>query len=96
MKKRQGFVSNSSSSSFVIRKDLLTREQIMLIKNHMKKGLVHDYGIGENDEWTIEESVFLLRGRTWMDNFDMQRYFKLIGIKETQQYFDGENDGDWL
>lgn len=35
MKIRTGFVSNSSSSSFVIKKDKLTRDQIYMIQNHI-------------------------------------------------------------
>ena len=33
---RQGFISNSSSSSFIIKKEYLTPEQIEHIKNHIE------------------------------------------------------------
>lgn len=39
MKVRNGFVSNSSSSSFVIKKKYLTDEQIGQIKNYHKEAL---------------------------------------------------------
>lgn len=36
MKIRNGFVSNSSSSSYIIKKDGLTSEQLYMIKNHIE------------------------------------------------------------
>ena len=36
MKTRNGFVSNSSSSSFIIKKKFVTGEQIDAIKNHIQ------------------------------------------------------------
>jgi hypothetical protein len=41
MKLRQGFVSNSSSSSFIIDKKHLSTEQIRAIKNHLEVGKIY-------------------------------------------------------
>ena len=77
MKIRNGFVSNSSSSSFVIPKDKLTEEQIQLIKNHSTEASKHTeyYNFGNVDEpWSIRESEYYISGDTFMDNFDMYEY----------------------
>lgn len=47
MKIRCGFVSNSSSSSFIIKKQALTKDQIMKIKNHRKITKLNS----TNEEW---------------------------------------------
>jgi hypothetical protein len=77
MKIRNGFVSNSSSSSFVIPKDKLTEEQIQLIKNHSTEANKHAeyYDFGNSDDyWSISESEYYISGYTFMDNFDMYEY----------------------
>jgi hypothetical protein len=52
MKRRNGFVSNSSSSSFILRKSALTKEQTQEIKalfrQHKDKG---ETSIAEDDEF---------------------------------------------
>ena len=94
MKKRHGFVSNSSSSSFLIPKSLLTAEQIELIKNHIQSGFDQEFVDSKSDEWTIEETESNLNGKTWMTNFNMQGYFEKIGIKNAKHYFDDEWEED--
>ena len=77
MKIRNGFVSNSSSSSFVIPKDKLTEEQIQLIFNHSSEASKHSeyYDFGNiYDSWSISESEFYISGHCFMDNFDMYEY----------------------
>lgn len=50
MKIRSGFVSNSSSSSFVLDKDMMTEEQIELVKNYREYGPKIFKIISENKE----------------------------------------------
>jgi len=90
MKKRMGFVSNSSSSSFVIKRADVSDAQIKMIRDYEKCGRLkkckeeaercegcvpemfeyNDYG------WTIEVTDDEVRGRTLMDNFDMNAYLR--------------------
>ena len=89
MKIRNGFVSNSSSSSFIIKKEKLTKDQISAILNYEE---VYDkipdiikhcndmiYGA---EGWNIEEDDNEIRGYTYMDNFGMFDYLRMIGISE--------------
>jgi len=82
VKIRQGFVSNSSSSSFVIRLHKLTEEQILRI-------LDPDYGsqnCGAEDGFPFIWSIAIdrdsdrIEGYTAMDNFSMYEYFEDIGV----------------
>ncbi|HLD91374.1 MAG TPA: hypothetical protein VI911_10215 [Patescibacteria group bacterium] len=76
MKIRNGFVSNSSSSSFVINKSELTREQIYLIHDAcLEPGF-------DADPWLITETETTVEGFTSLDNFSMADYFDKIGIPE--------------
>lgn len=78
MKKRQGFVSNSSSSSFVLKKEDITPLQAILIQHH---GEVADWlGLGCEYPWIVHEMPMTIEGHTPMDNFSMRELFKAIGI----------------
>lgn len=90
MKLRTSFVTNSSSSSFTIAKSNLTADQIEKIKNHIKvaKELEMDSSYyDEWDRWSITETDQSIRGFTIMDNFNMSKFLRLIGV-------DGE-DVEW-
>ena len=78
MKKRNGFVSNSSSSSFIISKKYLSPSQIESIKNHST--LAKTYGIDCDDPWFITENEFTIDGSTSMDNFDIYEFLELINV----------------
>lgn len=79
MKIRTDFVTNSSSSSFIICKKNLTNDQIEAIRNHSKLGQKLDLKWAE-EAWSIEENDLFITGSTWMDNFDISELFKIIGI----------------
>ena len=99
MKIRQGFVSNSSSSSFIIGKSNLTEIQIEQIKNHWKiaKELKVDYfddddddkWVHDYDEWIITIEKDYIKGYTFMNNFPMEDFLvEKIGIDENHIEWD--------
>ena len=87
MKVRIGFVSNSSSSSFVIERDCLSDNQVIVIENHIKACMAYtpenkDWGWCNDDgnAWTITVVPTQVAGYTNMDNFDMKHLLKEIGV----------------
>lgn len=92
MKLKYDFVTNSSSSSFIIDKKHLTKKQIMMIHDHIDIGKILDrtnkrmyyghYPVAMADEWRIEEYKYQLKFDTVMDNFDMWWFLSEIGVKD--------------
>ena len=66
MKLRYGFISNSSSSSFVIFKKYLTEEQKKTLLSYNNKEIEHEGGYDET--WQISETEDAIVGDTFMDN----------------------------
>jgi len=92
MKIRIGFVSNSSSASFVIEKKYLSIEHLDKIRNHIYyakqmssfDNKIDDTGehgrFGWYDEWDIDENDEEIWGWTPMTNFDMIKFLETIGV----------------
>ena len=103
MKIRVGFVSNSSSASFVLKMDGLTDYQIHMIENHIyfartmkrkKNELDEEYDLGYSDEdsdaWqiTVDKEAGEIHGYTNMTNFGMESFLQLIEVDMSKVEFD--------
>lgn len=85
MKVRMGHVSNSSSSSFVILKEVLTKEQLDAIRNHIKYAQENFPQIPyaeKHQEWDTIETDEKVTVRTVMDNFNMREFLLALGIED--------------
>jgi predicted oxidoreductase len=108
MKVRNGYVSNSSSSSFVLLKDAISNNQLdmilnieewieIIIKEDEENGSIdklrEKFEYYDSDPWRISDYGDYIFGETSMDNFSMSDY--LNHIKVDRDYIcwdDGYND----
>lgn len=97
MKTRQGFVSNSSSSSFVISLDGMSASQLNKIENHIhfsrKIPAPEDcsWYNREDNAWEITVDDDMVRGYTFMNNFNMRHFLNCIGVSDEAIAWDGDS-----
>lgn len=88
MKIRNGFVSNSSSSSFIINADYVSAQQEKQIFNHIEESVPvgKDNGIDlyarEGDDWQVFKEEDKILCDVSMDNFNLLQFVKLIGVPD--------------
>lgn len=82
---REDYVTNSSSSSFIIAKKYIDSDQIEAIRKHItlgkKMGMVDDKW---DFPWDITENDEFISGYVSMDNFDMYTFLNKIGVDENK------------
>ncbi len=81
MKVRNDFVTNSSSSSFIISKRCLDDDQIEAIRKHGKLGEILNMWCAD-EPWNILENDNYISGWTGMDNFNMGDFLQTIGVAD--------------
>ncbi len=96
MKMRNGFVSNSSSSSFVIYKDNLSDVQECIVRHYRdfirlckKVGLDNDSlfeYVDCIDDWEMQEDEKEFAFHTCMDNFYLDEFFEEFGIQLNERW----------
>ena len=96
MNVRLGFVSNSSSASFIVRKNALTEFQLAAVRNPYECAkIMDDKNADGANEWQIKElnrdGIQVIDGYTDMDNFDFLTFAQKFGIKEEDFVYDHDN-----
>jgi len=108
MKTRTGFISNSSSSSFVLLRDSISIDQLEMIinidewiKELIKEDKQNDnidnledkFSYYDSDPWRIVVYDDFIFGETSMNNFSMEDYLNYIKVDDNYVSWDeGYND----
>lgn len=90
MKTRNGFVSNSSSQSFILQLGNVSEEQIDQIMNHVEYANQTWPGKFWAEPWYLDRSEHAIVGSTSMNNFDMEEFMSRIGIPAYEVDFSAE------
>lgn len=97
MKIRTGFVSNSSSASFVVALDKITAADALKLMAYTHNGrevLGHIDGASREwvDSWSIDPDYHrgVIRGWTSMDNGDLSEYLEKVGVDTSLFTWEGD------
>ena len=97
MKQRNGFVSNSSSSSFIINLDAVTPDQLEKLVRYATADpkIVQSYAKTEEDRggcgWFLDICGNHIRGTTYMSDYDLRAWILHLGIPSNAMSFETEH-----
>ena len=96
MKIRSGFVSNSSTTSFVVNKRLASEFQLVAIRNLVEAARAFGSSTAASaGDWSIKEKISdgipVIEGFAWMDNFGIESFFEKLMLPKEAYVVDSDN-----